>query len=200
MKNALVVMIVLVSVSASAGVKLIENKGSNITVRVTGADVATLKEMLADRTAINGLSDGDPSNFRSISCGESSCDISIEGETATNKDTADYFTKEYNDKLKSLTDNQVLVTPAMRDGLYSGANNDGRVLRILVESQSIKGVTVKLERRLSQTLKPDQVYIPVMNAQLKLSEVSISCHSGVGVWSDKNIMQDSCSLEVVAEK
>jgi hypothetical protein len=202
MKNVLITLITLASVSASAGVKLVSEVDRGVSLRVTGKDADTLKKILEIGIEINKAGELDPSTFRSIECKKDYCDLVVDARLMTNKDTADYYMDSFNKKLSGLKDNQVLVTTSMmgRDNGNMPTQNDGELMRALMYNTDIKGVSVELERRLNNKLKPDQISIGVMQAKAELSDISITCYTSVLLMGSVNTVENTCGVEIVAEK
>lgn len=191
-----------ISALALAEVKLVHSNSTILMIRITGDDVSTMYKVFGEKSYLRVRNESDTSNIREIKCTRLECEITLEGEAKTNKDTATWYTKAYNQKLSSLRNDQVLVHGLlMKEGLLADQEVDGVVMRRIVEAaqEGVKQASYQMVPRHSKKLKPDETTTLLMTSELRLKEVSIKCYSSVATgWSNRNLIMESCNLEAVA--
>lgn len=193
------------SVQAEVVIQRSELKDSTIKMKVTGEEAKALAQLTRDYNGsedmylAKGAGKEDFSSIRNLRCSGDICTIEFDGDVYMASDAEDYYTDEFNAKLKSLGADEVLVSPRMAD--LNGAPHfyEARLLRLMIENRSeMKSIQYKKFSPLSLT-KKDVVASSLYEASLKLKDLSIICHSqivtGMGV---VNFLNESCSLNVKA--
>lgn len=199
---------VVLSLSAQAEVTIQRSnlRDSTIKMKVTGEDAKALVQLTRDYNGAEdmylakGASKEDFSSIRNLRCSEDACTIEFNGDVYSASDAEDYYTDEFNAKLRSLRADEVIVSDRMTEMSGAPLFYESRILRLMIENRSeMKGIQYKRSLPLSLT-KKDVVASPLYEARLKSNNLSIVCYSqivtGMGV---VNFLNESCSLNAKAK-
>lgn len=204
-KATLSVCLLALSVStvASAGIRLNKDVSAygEIALIVTGDDARIISEVINERSSLEKkASDKDLSNIRSISCGMDDCTVIVDGDSKTNRDTEEFYTKSFNKQLLALKDSERLVTsPTMGKGYDGGSNDyDAKVLRAILDNN--QSLNTKITRYSTSKIGKggDAGIVPLFKIEWKLSSLNITCYSTLYTdMGEVNKVHESCSVSAV---
>lgn len=204
-KATLSVCLLALSVSTIASANVRINKDApaygEIALIITGDDARIISEVISERSSLEKKADQkDLSNIRAVSCGLNDCTIIVDGESKTNKDTEDYYSKSYNKQLLALKDSERLVSaPTLGKGYDGGTNTyDAKVLRAILDNN--QSLNAKITRYSTSKIGKggDSGVVPLFKIEWKLSSLNITCYSTLYTdMGDVNRVHESCSISAV---
>lgn len=196
---------------AHAGLELRSTKGVSDEKQIvlTGRDALNLRKVIndyedaVDTVLKKGASDDDPSMIRSIDCRSAdSCVVSIDAEVLTKNDTQDYYSEDFNKVLRSLADDEVVISSHM--GRASGEGGvstlDARFLRLMQEAASQTDVVRSQSFKPASMRNADEVSSKLYEVSFKTGKMNLTCYSsiitGMGL---VNFLEESCSIKAIVK-
>ncbi|WP_415061915.1 hypothetical protein [Bdellovibrio sp.] len=210
-KTFLVVMVMASSAFAGNGqvgsvgpmrsASLISYDQGAATIRIVGEDGQLLKKILEDSQIEIKEDAADTSTIRKIICDSSGCSLTVNGDVQTAENVEEYYSDDYNKKLKSLKNNEVLLSaPMMGTEPGDRNNNDGLMIRALQLSR-FESRNIQLQVEKNATPGADQWLVPVLKISLRMKSFTLQCSSGINIATGvKNSLHESCYLETVLGK
>lgn len=202
-------MTVFLTQAASADVKLL-SLDDVVKIKITGESGKELAEVLGSvGFKKQKAKDDDSSIIQSIDCSQKGeCTLEV---LADYYETRDVHSQELggmflSDKslarAKKMKDSQVMIqAPSMGlDGFLTKPRElDGTILKALMSSAAgSDNITIKHEKRTA--IKQDTAVIPVFSVTMKTADIEITCSSGIQILGERNVLDESCSFEVIANK
>lgn len=190
---------------ANVSIERAQIKSSEIIVTVSGEDAKILKTFISgydnevDSVIAKAANTDDYSSIRAIACAGEVCTVRAEASAYGKADTQDYYDKDFNQKLRGLQDDQVVVMSNAKEMTGAKSSYEARILRLMIENaQGLKNVSSK-NFKANSLKQADLVSSLLYEVRLDLSSLSIVCYSsivtGMGV---QNFLSENCSFTATA--
>lgn len=173
-------------------------------ITVTGSEAQLLKKIVLNyENKMDGvlaepatLNKADNSLLQSIQCAAAICEITYRGEIKTSADQQDYYNDEFNNELKSLAADEVVITSGLGKEPSSSAYYEARILRLLMESsREMKEIEVTTFKT-SDLKNAEQWGVSLYELSLKMNDLTLTCHSTLDVqMGNYNRLIDGCYLQ-----